>query len=96
MTAKRRGLVRSPFQCAVRCAIVARDESNDERTLAHTSAGVDGRTNRDARSRAADWNGPQVQLAQGRLCRTAEKRFGDIAGNGSLPQRARRTNEVMC
>lgn len=48
-------------------------------SLAHRPAGGERRrTSREARSRAPDWNGPEVQLAQGRLCRTAVKGSGSI------------------
>lgn len=62
-----------------RGSVRASDETN-ERILAHRPGQRRvSRTSRDTQSRAVDWNGPQVQLAQGRLCRTAEKRFGHIS-----------------
>jgi hypothetical protein len=89
--------MRAPCKERFACAIVARDETNDERILADTPGryGVYGRSNREPRSRAADWNRPQVQLAQGRLCRTAEKSFGHITGNRSLPTAALETSQEL-
>jgi hypothetical protein len=79
---KRRGgsflkppLIRNPREGVV---VSALRHVETGRSLAHRGDDGTGRTNREGCSRAVDWNGPQVQLAQGRLCRTAEKAFGHI------------------
>lgn len=71
-------LIRNPH---VRCGSFVIANAETKRSLANGRGQRKGiRTKRYAASRVSDRNGPRVQLAQGRLCRTAQTGFRVIAG----------------
>ena len=86
---------RKPLPSRSRSARVLASPTN-KRILAYSP----GRRERTAQAewlttRAEDWNGPRVQLAQGEPCRTAGHSFGSMTGNGIYLSACLKVSEVL-